>query len=162
MSYFQMEYYKLKSENEKLKEEIRLLRGELGDIKHTQVLAESQSYKTEYELDMERVDTLDEVWPDYINIQTEGDNEYLVYYHYYDPWEGYEVYRYKIKSLGLLMVQGIRSTDECDEELAELLVKTYDEYIVGKNVEITWDDFLFLHEVVISEKWQYKLSLNSI
>ena len=137
MSYFQMEYYRLESENKKLKARIAELENQLAKIKPQKTLKEQQIEKEleDYDRRMRRIqeELGGVVYVDkdengsylYIELETETDWE-EVFRIYFD--------KYEIKTYGFEFAE--------DESLLEKMKGAYDDFIYGKFFGISFEDFL--------------------
>lgn len=137
MSYFQMEYYRLESENKKLKARITELENQLAKIKPQKTLKEQQIEKEleDYDRRMRRIqeELGGVVYADkdesgsylYIELETETDWE-EVFRIYFDKDE--------IQTFGFELAK--------DESLLEKMKDAYDNFIYGKFFGISFDDFL--------------------
>ena len=137
MSYFQMEYYRLESENKKLKARITELENQLAKIKPQKSLKEQQIEKEleDYDRRMRRIqeELGGVVYADkdengsylYIELETETDWE-EVFRIYFDKDE--------IQTFGFEFAK--------DESLLEKMKGAYDDFIYGKFFGISFEDFL--------------------
>lgn len=137
MSYFQMEYYRLESENKKLKARITELENQLAKIKPQKSLKEQQIEKEleDYDRRMRRIqeELGGVVYADkdesgsylYIELETETDWE-EVFRIYFDKDE--------IQTYGFEFAK--------DESLLEKMKGAYDDFIYGKFFGISFEDFL--------------------
>lgn len=137
MSYFQMEYYRLESENKKLKARITELENQLAKIKPQKTLKEQQIEKEleDYDRRMRRIqeELGGVVYADkdengsylYIELETETDWE-EVFRIYFDKDE--------IQTYGFEFAK--------DESLLEKMKDAYDNFIYGKFFGISFEDFL--------------------
>ena len=137
MSYFQMEYYRLESENKKLKARITELENQLAKIKPQKTLKEQQIEKEleDYDRRMRRIqeELGGVVYADkdengsylYIELETETDWE-EVFRIYFDKDE--------IQTYGFEFAK--------DESLLEKMKGAYDDFIYGKFFGISFEDFL--------------------
>ena len=137
MSYFQMEYYRLESENKKLKARITELENQLAKIKPQKTLKEQQIEKEleDYDRRMRRIqeELGGVVYADkdengsylYIELETETDWE-EVFRIYFD--------KYEIKTYGFEFAE--------DKSLLEKMKGAYDDFIYGKFFGISFEDFL--------------------
>lgn len=137
MSYFQMEYYRLESENKKLKARITELENQLAKIKPQKSLKEQQIEKEleDYDRKMRRIqeELGGVVYADkdesgsylYIELETETDWE-EVFRIYFDKDE--------IQTYGFEFAE--------DKSLLEKMKGAYDDFIYGKFFGISFEDFL--------------------
>lgn len=137
MSYFQMEYYRLESENKKLKARIAELENQLANVKSQKTLKEQQIEKEleDYDRRMRRIqeELGGVVYADkdengsylYIELETETDWE-EVFRIYFDKDE--------IQTYGFEFAK--------DESLLEKMKDAYDNFIYGKFFGISFEDFL--------------------
>lgn len=137
MSYFQMEYYRLESENKKLKARITELENQLAKIKPQKSLKEQQIEKEleDYDRRMRRIqeELGGVVYADkdesgsylYIELETETDWE-EVFRIYFDKDE--------IQTYGFEFAE--------DKSLLEKMKGAYDDFIYGKFFGISFEDFL--------------------
>lgn len=137
MSYFQMEYYRLESENKKLKARIAELENQLANVKSQKTLKEQQIEKEleDYDRRMRRIqeELGGVVYADkdengsylYIELETETDWE-EVFRIYFDKDE--------IQTYGFEFAK--------DESLLEKMKGAYDDFIYGKFFGISFEDFL--------------------
>lgn len=137
MSYFQMEYYRLESENKKLKARITELENQLAKIKPQKTLKEQQIEKEleDYDRRMRRIqeELGGVVYADkdesgsylYIELETETDWE-EVFRIYFDKDE--------IQTYGFEFAE--------DKSLLEKMKGAYDDFIYGKFFGISFEDFL--------------------
>lgn len=137
MSYFQMEYYRLESENKKLKARITELENQLANVKPQKTLKEQQIEKEleDYDRRMRRIqeELGGVVYADkdedgsylYIELETETDWE-EVFRIYFD--------KYEIQTFGFELAK--------DESLLEKMKDAYDDFIYGKFFGISFEDFL--------------------